>query len=347
MLGDVCRSAVALTVLMLALIGCDQRPSASTPAPSVPGDASAATRPAGEPAPAGVDDRDDPEAPRAFPRTGEVGGWVKVEPVRVRPGEAIREIVADEPLLALLDSYQLRRGARAAYERQKVRAEVFLVEALQPADAFGLLSVLGGEHRTFVPADGSLRAASTGGERDVFAAWQGDTFLEVSCTAGDASGSHVEKCEQLFNRIVFSVPRADPPLLMRAIPVDRRGAARVWLVRSTSVLARLDVPVLGAIDPEVMDERLGLSGEPTLSIAAIHVAPDEPDNVIWLATYPDQAMAREAHDRYRRALEANDDAVDRQTIIYTPRDVHLIGSWTAGQESVQNLLPYLHAELAE
>jgi hypothetical protein len=58
-------------------------------------------------------------------------------------------------------------------------------------------------------------------------------------------------------------------------------------------------------------------------------------------------VAERAHERYQQALTAPTMPLDKNTLVYASKGSLLAGTWTADQESVQNLLPRLQAILPE
>ena len=290
----------------------------------------------------GVDDRDSPDAPRALPKTSDLRDWVKSEPVRVVAANQLAALVENASLRSLLATFHLRRVARCAYQGKPGTARVLLIEAQTPADAFGIFSVLSPKPGELQPADGSVRATNASATGQTMAAWQGEACLQIEFSGGTGDSGRPE-CERLFNNIVFNLPAADPPLLLQAIPVDRRRDCQVWVVRSTAALATVRNEVLRKIDPATMDQRLGLTGEAMLSVAAVPVAEDEPPNLIWIVQYADPPAAAVAYQRYQQALVSPVGELDHNTLPYPPKGVFLAGSWTADQESIPNksLLPVL------
>ncbi len=123
--------------------------------------------------------------------------------------------------------------------------------------------------------------------------------------------------------------------------------SKLWLVRSTAALAAADHPVLRHIDPMIMDARLGLKGAGFLAVALVSVGEGELPNMLWLVRYESPTEAQAAARRYQQALESPRGKLDADTIVDEPKGRYLAGSWTAGQESIQNLLPRLRTILPE
>ena len=331
--------------MVLMLIPACDRDSAG------PDSASAGASPTSVPSPrparvVGVDDLDDPDVPRALPKTGRVRGWVKTQPVRVRPADRWDEVIPDADRRAIMKTFKLRRAARCAYTLDEIEVDVLLVEGATPIDAYGLFSVLTRPAGTFMPDDGSVRAVEISGDQVTMSGWQGDAYVRVRAPrTSDDRGEAA--CRRVFIKILFDLPAADPPLLAQAVSSAGQAESRVWLVRSCSALAEVDHPVLAAIDAPTMDARLGLDGEAVLSIAAVRVADDEPDNLIWLIEYPAPEAAAAAYQRYQSVHTAPADDLDRNTLPFEPKGRFFVGSWTAGAESIAQNLPKLRAALPE
>ncbi len=343
-----------MIVLVLLAGGCrrDEPAPTTTTGPGAPG----ATAPATSKAPAGTsisavpargaDADDDLEAPRALPRTMDLQKWVKTQPVRVAAPEDLNRLIEDERQRGILAAFPLKRVASCAYQMGDTTAEVLYVEAAAPEDAFGVFSLLTTKPGTRRRDDNSVRAADVLVDRMILSAWQGCVCLRVAF--GPVRGEQTQQeCERLFDRILFSVPAADPPLLMRLVPADKQQGARLWQARTTAALRYAENDTLRRLDPAVMDARLGLQGDAILSVAAVPVAGEDRPNVIWLVQYPDAESARAAHDRYHAAVESPEDPVDGNAHPGSAKGRFFIGSWTADQESIQGLLPLLETALPE
>jgi hypothetical protein len=237
-----------------------------------------------------------------------------------------------------LDSFQLKKVARCGYAHEKCEADVLVIECATASDAFGVFSLMTGGSATDVAADKSIRLFDR--VSGTYSGWQGRTFVQVrlSQAGGDEADQAVTA---LASRILFSLPTAEAPMLMQMVPPQQRQGGRLWLVRRTAALRQMPISLFKRIEPARMDARLGLDGEALLSVAAVKMAPGEPDNLIWLLECTDEAAAAKAHQRYQAALESPATRLDSDTIVSEPIGHLLLGSWTAGQESVQNLLPQL------
>jgi len=297
-----------------------------------------------------MDDQDDPRGPRALPKTDELRDWVKTEPVRVAgPGELDR-FMANPALRTALATFPIHQVAHCTYaaRNKNTTASVLFIEAATPDDAFGTFSILTPQPGHWNRADGSVRASEISGEGRTVLGWQGKSCLRIIFT-GRADAQTSSQCDRLFERILFNIPTADPPLLVRVSPGGKLAGAQLWVVRSTVALGAVSEQGLRQIDPAVMDTRLGLDGNAILSVAAVEVAMDEPYNLIWLVHYPDPAEANAAHKRYQQALRSPASDLDRNTIIDQPKGRFLAGSWTADQESIphQHLLEELREALPD
>jgi|GEM_PF-794712 len=300
--------------------------------------------------PQGVDSQDDPDAPRSLPKTSELRGWVKSEPIRVAGVEQLTRFIKNNAQRSTIETFHIRRVAHCAYQNKHGTGRVFLIEAASPADAFGIFSVLNAQPGKLRSADGSIRAARGSATQPVLAAWQGEAYIEVEFTGCSPDNSEDwMACQRLFDAIVFNFPAGDPPLLLQAVPRDRRDACKVWVVRRSSALTVTKNKILKQIRPRDMDRRLGLTGDTTLSVAAVPVAQDEPPNLIWIVKYVNATDATAAYNRYHQALRSPANRLDSMTILDQPKGRFLTGSWTADQESIpgKGLLPILRETLPE
>ena len=332
------------------LCGCDRNPDQARPETGATGATSAATQSAADPAlpaetsrrPTGVDRQDDPAAPRALPKTHELHGWIKTEPVQVFPPDRLAEALFATDLADAFGTFRIRKAARCAYRHDSTVAQVLLIEAESANDAFGVFSIMTPRSGVFHPADGTIRVVTRESGAVVATGWQGDIVAQIRCVVQSAAGEpalSAEQCEGLLVRILVNGPSAEPPWLLRAILSEKGEMTKVWLVRRTAALTAVGHPVLRQIDPGVMDARLGLNGEVFLAVASVPVAKGERPNIIWLVRYETPADAQAAGQRYQQALQSARGALDANTITDEPKGRFLVGSWTADQESLQNLLP--------
>ncbi len=342
------RTGWAICAAGLILLACRREapaPSPKSPPGSGTPDTSAAPPDSMVPTdhPVGVDDQDDPDAPWALPKTDEIRGWVKTRPVEP---VTLDRLLEDDPRWEAIRTFRIRRAARCAYGLEDTTADVWFIEAAAPLDAFGVFSVLTPQPGQASSADRSVRATDVAATGLVMSGWQGNACVRIRFTG--AGGEQIDRArDRLFGRILFNLPAADPPLLMRLIPPDKSAGTKLWVARSLAALAQANQATLRGIDAESMDARLGLTGEAALSVATVPVADDEPDNLIWLVEYQDPAETATAHARYQQALATPESDLDRNTFTLEPKGVFLAGSWTADQESVQNLLPRLREALPE
>ncbi|UCD29655.1 MAG: hypothetical protein JSV03_04015 [Planctomycetota bacterium] len=296
--------------------------------------------------PIGVDSEDAPNAPRALPTSQELRDWIKIEPVKIATGDKIDELITDTSQRAFLKTYRINLVARCAYAIKDLKGDVLFIETPTTADAFGIFSVMTSQPGQPNNVDGSIRAIDTSGGALTMFAWQGNTYVRTKFT-GPGDDKSRQSCEYLFNRIIFNTPTMNAPLLVQIIPPQRADSSKMWLVRSLRALSGVKNMTLKNIDAAQMDTRLGLKGNQTLSIATVKVADDEPDNIIWMVQYDDPSAAAAAYQRYRQALEWPTNDLDKDSIVYSAKGKFLIGSWTAGQESIQHLLEDLTKALPQ
>lgn len=365
------RWSLHITASVLLACACRQEQTPSPPSPSA-GESSlkpvATSRPASPPpGPIAADSQDDPAAPRALPKTGDLAGWTKVIPVRIinatvpsasssRTDAEVPE--ARTPSINLFGRLRARRVAVCSYEYtpSQTRTAVVLAEMPTPHDAFGALTLLTAEPNSWDAASGCFMVL----ESQRLLACKANVCVELSLSdmRGDEANQAVHA---LLKRILFALPTAAPPTMVQAMPTDKLAGTKMWLVRSannfhlanqflesrSSKATKLCIEALCKINAYEMDARLGLTGEVLLSVAAVPVGPDEPPNLIWLVQYPDASAAGAAYQRYRQTLASPANDLDANTIIHPPAGSALIGSWSADQESLQNILPQLRERLPD
>ncbi len=335
------------------------------PAEPASPDATAEPQPApGAPRVAGVDLQDHPKAPRSLPKSNDLPGWVKTKPVQVVPPADLDTLLRDERLATALRTFQLEQAAACSYEWPGATADVLFFEAHTPTDAFGVFSLLTqrGGHQVR-SEDRSIRVIEVATDAWKMLAWQGKTCLLLRFP-GSVTTPAMNAVAQLCNRIVFSVPAADAPLMLQIIPPDRLMDTKVWVVRSTAALrAVLDVK-MAQVSTSELDARLGLTGDVLLWIGAVHpprieplptgepdvdgaasgglpaVSPlsDDAPNMLWVAQYQDAASASAAYQQYQQALADPKTDLDRNTQVEPPHGQFLAGTWTMDLEATYPLL---------
>lgn len=299
-------------------------------------------------APRPRDVEDDPDAPRALPRTGDVQGWIKVRPVEVLPADRLTGLVNRSPADAALGGFRFERLARAGYESPHATADVLLAEAARPEDALGAYSIINAGADCAPREDGSLRASTPAG-RDTdtltLTAWQGTGFVHVTCVVEEPPGE--QDCQALLSRTVFGLPLTEQPLLMHAVREIQHEACTLWIVRSAAPLQRQENPRLRQIEPSALDSRLGLHGDVLLSVVAVEQTEGAAPIIIWLAEYAADENAQAAADRYASALQPDSHPLDAVTYLGSPRGRYLIGTWTADQQAAPELVRMLEEVFPE
>jgi hypothetical protein len=330
---------------MLAQAGCKQDPPPAPAGERVP--VVGETVPDSQPAPEeirGADEQDDPAAPRALPRSNEVQGWIKKQAVQVTAASQPADFAQDPAVRRVVEGCRINRLARCAYQAPHAKVIALFLEAASPADAFSAFSVLAGGAACTLREDGSLRATEDLEDQVVMTAWQGNAVTRFYCTFDQDEGRR--DCDRLLNRTVFGLPMADPPLLARAVREVKTDKCNLWVVRSATLLARSNDPVLDKLDPKAMDSRLGLTGQALLSVVVVQQSAASPPIVLWAAEYPSAAETKAAAERYRQATQPAPTAQDEATFIGQPRGTCLIGTWTNSRES-RDLVNMLEQALPE
>jgi hypothetical protein len=307
--------------------------------------------------PVGVDAQDDPQAPRALPESNDLPGWIKTRPIRVAGPGQFKSLLADPALLEAAGTFRVGRVAACTYESPPARAEALLFEMGSPEDAFGLFSVITRQPGLRVrPEDGMMIERRQAADALTVTGWQGKHCLVVS-VSGSTADAQQRRADWLARRILFGLPSADPPFILRAIPPVMLADGKVWMVRKTEALRHTALPALARVAAADLDEVLGLTGSEKLWIAAVgkratelesSVTPasgpaDTPStaHLVWIVQYAGDGPARQAYQRYQQVLASPGTDLDRQTILREPRGPYLAGSWTAAAESADPLLPAL------
>ncbi len=279
--------------------------------------------------PVGVDDQDDPAWPTALPRSGEVGDWVKTVPLRVALSGELATLISDADRVARWTPYQIKLAATCRYTRSDGgTADVAIVQAYSVEDAFGLFSIEAPRTGRQAAADHSRVTDAKNGE---FHAWKGRFYVRIT--------GRNEGCSALLSRILFVLPDAEWPPILGAFPAHRGGLPARWLVRGGISLTGTEARPWAAPDAVKVDRLLGLSRDTLMAVAEYPTAAAGKRNTLWLVQYDTPAAAREAFKRYRRYANDSKDADAAVTMVVEPKGPYLLGTWTAEEESIANLLP--------
>ncbi len=329
-----------------------------------------------------ADAQDASDAPHALPASGEVPAWVKTEPIRVAVGGEMGRFLPDMAMVEVARTFEGIRLARTTYERQvspqqdpslTCRADVWYFEAGDPLDAFGLFSLMSRRRGLTIRwQDGSAREIRSEQGRRVLLAWQGNACVRIVSEDCPSEDEEADPLVHLLDRIIFYLPAAEPPVLLRALPAEGRRESKVWVVRDPNALRWADDVRVRDLPPAELTARLGLTGEPVLMIASVPIgarqeaapdaepvtrleaAPDaEPATrsgeplLIWVVDYPHEQQAWEAYERYEVVVAEGRSARDRATHVLEPVGPFLAGTWSADQENslaalgeLRELLPF-------
>ncbi len=343
----VVRTAVSFAICVAGVAACrEQRPGTSSPptaedssklvgSDQQPGPGAVA---GDKPRVEGVDAADDPRAPACLPKSGAVGQWVKVEPVRFVEAAALGKVVTAEEARRLRH-FDIKSAARCTYalggSAKATRAEVLLVEAASTDDAYGVMSCQCGAQAT-QPIGGETRVDDRVGYH--LHCWQARCYVHIWSDESTAEAANGVK--GLLRYIAGNLPRADGPELLEAMPGGEHDPGVRWLLRD---LASLSVDALGlASSPDLVavNRLLGLGEEGTLMcISAYEVPQGRQPNVVWLVRYPTAKAAASAHERYSAHLTRADGPMWASTNLLRPHGRFLIGTWTIEEESLQYMMP--------
>ncbi|HPD31311.1 MAG TPA: hypothetical protein PLL20_15065 [Phycisphaerae bacterium] len=294
---------------------------------------------------AGADKDDDPKHPRALPRTGDVAGWVKTRAVSTAPAGKLADLVKDPEVLTAVKAFDVRSLASCRYNQQITSAEVLFIETASPADAFGLVSVLVPEPAEWLAADRSVRAVHIGSAAMRLVAQQGKVCVLVD-VAGRVDDEDIRRSSRrLMDHILFSLPAADPPMLMQVIPPSQQASTKLWLVRDLTILSKAAHPLIRQVATTISNQSLGLSGDATITIAAVPPIDDADPHLIWLAEYPTPDAAKAAYDRCKAASRPADSSQSLHLTVLEPKGKLLAGAWTEQASTAMPLLKNLQNAL--
>lgn len=329
--------AVSAAWLLSVAPACDRRPpdadNGQTP-PAASGSAGAAST-----QPAAADASDDPAAPVCFPRSHDVGSWVKIEPVRViaLAADDTQPTTAPADADSRMRSFRLKRRAWCVYaDETGRRIDVQVVEAATAADAFGFFSTQArGERLDKLGGRALVQREAAAATLHV---WQGSTCLRFVCMG---FGDSIDDARPLAVRVAGMLPGENVPEMTTIFPSEGAADAGPWLVRSLTALSPDDAARLSVPDAAAADELLSLDGEAWLCVRA-YVAPDvEGWNVVWTAAYADEAAARRAYEH----VVANVGRTWDHVSVLPAQNRYVIGTFTIERESQMHIMPRLALRL--
>jgi hypothetical protein len=286
-----------------------------------------------------------------LPHSDTVPGWIKTRAIRIDPGEKHLQSLSDSHTAARMRPYGIIDVATCTYEKQagsrRWRLSVRLLRCNSPAGAFGLCSTqrqgtkLGRAHRIW---------ADRKNNDFLLHAWRSDCYLRV--TAGPADDETLlPQARQFVGRILLTLPKVDPPLLVRTLPSESRQTDRIWYAPTCLPLTASGTRLLTTEQATALDNILNTSRARGLAAAEYLSEPSEAPNVVWLIEYGTPGDARSAYARYKNLLDRQAGAAALTTsapdaLLLSPVGRFLAGSWSPEAESVMHVLPLLRATLS-
>lgn len=308
----------------------------STPALNTPPPASLGT---------GVDAQDAKNAPSYLPRSNDVSGWIKSDPVIVVGKEQLTQLMSPEAV-SKKALFHVAGAAACSYRRDVdgriVTARVLAVEAQSPDDAFGL-TTCASSSPAVERCGGLTRVDSRGGV--TYHTWQGRVALGV--TIDDSSASATAELRRLVQHIAGRIPREDMPSVVHALPTQGMLPGKQWVVRHLASIELTALPVTPPPDIEAVSRSLGLGDQTLMCVAAYEVPKARRPNTVWLVQYPTAKAATEAFRRIDRLVKNPPSKAWANTMLMPPQGPFLIGTWTAEEESIQGIMPRIAQLLPE
>ncbi|MFO0974516.1 MAG: DUF6599 family protein [Phycisphaerae bacterium] len=306
-------------------------PARATPPAAPPAD----FRPAN--APPGVDGSDLPGAPGFLPRTYEVPGWRKSEPItRVAASDMTR--LFSQEHARRIGHFHFRTITRCAYQLITLPTgntlRVIAIEAETPEDAFGLVTC-GSNSSQFEPIGGLTRVDP--GPALTLHIWQGRVALQATL---DSDPPLIrDEVRTLLHHIVSRIPREELPQLAQAMPPQSLLPGRLWLVRDVRSLAPTAIGLSPAPDFDTLARLITPGGDAWLCVASFHLPGARRPNTCFVVQYPSARAAREAHGRLAAHLSTATSPAWQSINVMPPRGAFLIGTWSADEESLQYQMP--------
>jgi len=289
------------------------------------------------PAPNAADAADAPNAPAYLPRTGECSGWIKREPITLAgPSDLTRFLSAEHA--QRLGRFAIRSAASCAYANKlpdgDINAHVLAIEAATPEDAYGLVTC--SSSSPVSERCGGLTRVDQGGGV-TFHTWQGRVAIKASIDKGGPA--QVAELARLVQHICSRIQREDAPMLVHALPQQSMLPGRLWLVHHLAAIPPQAITINPRPNFEEVARALGLGPDTLICIASYNLPGARQPNTVWIAQYPNPAAARQAYQRTNALALESPNKAWQHTNVRQPRGTYLIGTWTAEEESMQNIMP--------
>jgi hypothetical protein len=319
---------------ILAAQGCREQadnPKGGTPGGAAHAGSSQSMSPVAE-------GEDDPRAPDCFPRTRKDGPWIKGEAIKVlAPAELSKVLPGEES--NRLGMFRINSLARCAYQLPHSSlvpiASLLVVSTDSPDDAYGIMSCRCDAAETFRIAQ---ETRVQRGDGVTLHCWQGKAYIAAHIAQPDS-----EATEELIRLMVYvtgKIKKESTPPLLDIVPRDASSPGRRWLVRNLASLPPDALEGVGPLDERRISEVLGLGRDAIACVATYAASGTARPNAVWAIRYPAVKPAHDAFARYERYLKANPrDSVAQSTSILPAQGMHLMGTWTAEEESMQYVLP--------
>ncbi len=310
-------------------------PAASTSPPGMPAAPQSSIRAA--------DPMDAPGTPSYLPRSGDVSGWTKRDPVSVVSAADLGKLMTPEHARRL-SRFNLRSAAACSYQMKlgdrDLVANIMAIEAATPQDAYGLTTCACSSPET--DRCGGLTRVDPGPPVR-YHTWQGRVALQASFNA--TAPEQVAELRRLVQHIVSRIQREDEPLLTHAFPQQDRIPGRLWLARNVLSLPPEAVAIATPPDLEATARLLNLNADSIIGVAAYAVPGARQPNTVWVVQYPKAELAKQAYLKLNSQITSGSNPAWQNTNVMPPRGPYLVGTWTAEEESLQYMMPKIAALL--
>lgn len=294
--------------------------------------------------PPGADGRDAPGSPNFLPRSGDLDGWVKVEPVVAADATQVARIVSADAA-ARLKNFALDSAAACTYGFYHGGGEPLMIRlvaysARSPDDGYGIATILSNAPQS-ESCGGLCRVESQ--PRTRYVVWQGRVAIDATADRGGDVGR--DDLRRFLLHIVSRIPRENPPAITLAMPTATSLPGRQWLVRHLAALDPRQIGLNPPLDFGQMSNLLGLGSQTLMYVGSHELRGARRPNTVWIVQYPSAIAARDAHRRIERFLADNPSAAWQSTNVLKPVGRFLVGTWTAEEESLQSIMPKIAAVL--
>lgn len=279
--------------------GCKPKAAKTTPPPSTGGTGTGAgpSLDAGQeaPIPQGQDrfDSTAPQVRNLFPRTSDVGQWVKITPVKFYDADKLDDMSGN---VAFFKAYGVDWAADTQYRLGSDKNQALVIELYHCTDsgnAYGLMSV-----SSDTLADVPLGMESRGGDGVQMHIWTGGFYLHIYSPTRQGV-TFIRSANELAARIVNGLSKDGTwPALVQRLPGRNRIKESVHYCRGPQSIAGQGLSNVASA--RALGKALAMESSDEMALAAYRVAGSREPCVMFIAAFSSSERATAAHNNLLR-----------------------------------------------